>query len=106
MSLIIMYASAPAINDDPFIEGPSNTVSAVLSLTTPMLSSQALLDVPPSIDADVRATEDTGMYEAEDGTLRAFICSSPKAVTAPRTRTEVDLVLPPAAAFYKKGMPY
>ncbi|GLB44253.1 hypothetical protein LshimejAT787_1601830 [Lyophyllum shimeji] len=46
---------------------------------------------------------DSGVYTADDSTLRAFVNASPAAVNAPRERTQVDLVLPPAAAFCHPG---
>jgi hypothetical protein len=62
------------------------------------------LDPPTFIDNETRSLEDTGVYETEEDTLRGFVCPSPKSPTAPRPRTEVDLVLPPVSAFSKKGM--
>ncbi|KAJ6450595.1 hypothetical protein C8R47DRAFT_1084389, partial [Mycena vitilis] len=59
---------------------------------------------PPSssqiIDAETRASEDTGVYEAgENGCLRAFISPSPTRKDIRRPRTSVDLILPPKEAF-------
>ncbi len=50
-----------------------------------------------------RASEDTGMYIAEDQTLRGFVVPSPKSTTSPRPRTSVDLILPPLVAFCAAG---
>jgi hypothetical protein len=50
-----------------------------------------------------RATEDTGMYFAEDESLRGFIVPSPRCDRSPRPRTAVDLVLPPLIAFRAPG---
>jgi hypothetical protein len=50
-----------------------------------------------------RAAEDTGMYFAEDESLRGFIVPSPKSNRSPRPRTAVDLVLPPLIAFRAPG---
>ncbi|KAJ6608481.1 hypothetical protein B0H10DRAFT_1815675 [Mycena sp. CBHHK59/15] len=47
--------------------------------------------------------EETGTYEFEDGSIRAFVNESPKLPQTPRSVAQVDLVLPPVAAFYKKG---
>ncbi|KAJ7268279.1 hypothetical protein C8J57DRAFT_1227995 [Mycena rebaudengoi] len=58
---------------------------------------------PSTIDAETRACEDTGLYEADDCSLRAFFCASPARKDAPRPRTQLDLVLPPLAAFHKPG---
>ncbi|KAJ7934937.1 hypothetical protein B0H13DRAFT_1854643 [Mycena leptocephala] len=52
-------------------------------------------------DAETRPDEDTGLYEADDRSLRAFVCASPVRKDAHRPRTQVDLVLPPLAAFHK-----
>ncbi|KAJ7930277.1 hypothetical protein B0H13DRAFT_1858907 [Mycena leptocephala] len=54
-------------------------------------------------DTETRADEDTGLYEADDRSLRAFVCASPLRKDAPRPRTQVDLVLPPLSAFHKPG---
>ncbi|KAJ7906554.1 hypothetical protein B0H13DRAFT_1880528 [Mycena leptocephala] len=54
-------------------------------------------------DAETRTDEDTGLYEADDRSLRAFFCASPVRKDAPRPRTQVDLVLPPLSAFHKPG---
>lgn len=48
--------------------------------------------------------DDTGIYVSEDdGALRAFANGSPKTPTTPRAKTQVDLILPPVAAFSKDG---
>lgn len=41
---------------------------------------------------------------ADDSTLRAFVNESPRAEMTPRARSQVDLVLPPAAAFTQPGL--
>ncbi|KAH9832021.1 uncharacterized protein C8Q71DRAFT_840905 [Rhodofomes roseus] len=61
------------------------------------------LDPPLTISAEARAHEDTGMYEAGDSTLRAFIAPSPKSPSQARPRTQVDLVLPSIQAFNQEG---
>ena len=50
-----------------------------------------------------RVAEDTGMYFAEDESLRGFIAPSPRSDRSPRPRTAVDLVLPPLIAFRAPG---
>ena len=50
-----------------------------------------------------RAAEDTGMYFAEDESLRGFIVPSPRSDRSPRPRTAVDLILPPLIAFKAPG---
>ncbi|KAJ7240689.1 hypothetical protein C8J57DRAFT_1245135 [Mycena rebaudengoi] len=60
-------------------------------LFTPMHNSRTS---PSTIDAETRACEDTGL---------AFVCASPARKDAPRPRTQLDLVLPPLAAFHKPG---
>jgi hypothetical protein len=61
--------------------------------------------LPSVIIHESRVThpDDNGVYEAEDSTLRAFANESPRTPTTPRPRSQVDLVLPPAAAFTKPG---
>ncbi|KAJ7125542.1 hypothetical protein C8R43DRAFT_1240832 [Mycena crocata] len=57
------------------------------------------------LDSDIRASEDTGVYELEDGTsLRAFISPSPTRSDRHRSRTAVDLILPPKEAFNKNTL--
>ena len=46
--------------------------------------------------------EDTGLYQAEDQSLRGFIVPSPQD-SSPRPRTKIDLVLPPLIAFRAPG---
>lgn len=66
-------------------------------------SVQPSRDPPAVIDAETRACEDTGVYQAADHTLRAFVCPSPVCPTSPRPRTQVDLILPPTVAFTAPG---
>lgn len=47
--------------------------------------------------------EDTGMYFMEDQSLRGFVIPSPHN-SSPRSRTKIDLVLPPLIAFRAPGM--
>ncbi|KAI1784808.1 hypothetical protein LXA43DRAFT_873014, partial [Ganoderma leucocontextum] len=61
------------------------------------------IGAPLFVDAETRAQEDTGVYEADDCSLRAFIAPSPTSAILARPRTEVDLVLPPAAALTPRG---
>jgi hypothetical protein len=77
----------------------SSSSSAIIP-TTP---SCIRLDPPQTIDESTRALEDTGIYETEDHDLRGFICPSPVSVKRPRPRTQLDLCLPPVAAFQKQG---
>lgn len=65
--------------------------------------SQCILGAALPIDAVTQASEDTGMYFAEDNSLQGFIVPLPKALYVPRPRTEVDLVLPPIIAFCLPG---
>ncbi|KAK7053211.1 hypothetical protein VNI00_003830 [Paramarasmius palmivorus] len=78
----------------------------VLSTTLPSLSS-SLTPLLPAVEitATSHDGDSSGVYEAPDHTLRAFVSSSPKTPNSPRARTEVDLVLPPIAAFSKPGGP-
>jgi hypothetical protein len=57
-----------------------------------------------SLTTNTQSLEDTGIYKMEEDNLWGFICPSPKSQTAPRPRTEVDLVLLPVSAFSKKGI--
>ncbi|KAJ7252582.1 hypothetical protein C8J57DRAFT_1351069 [Mycena rebaudengoi] len=79
---------------------PSHKLTIIHSLFTLMGKFQT---PPVTIDAETRAAEDTGLYEGDDHSLRAFVCASPARKDAPRPRTQVDLVLPPLAAFHKPG---
>ena len=72
--------------------------------STRPLSAAGNLGAPAVIGPETRAAEDTGVYIASDNSLRGFIAPSPRLVTSPRPRTEVDLVLPPVIAFCKPGM--
>ena len=47
--------------------------------------------------------EDTGMYFMEDQSLRGFVIPSPHN-SSPRSRTKIDLVLPPLMAFRAPGI--
>ncbi|KAF5370507.1 hypothetical protein D9615_010341 [Tricholomella constricta] len=69
--------------------------------TSPCLPST--LQPAPIIDSETRASEDAGVYEAADHTLRGYIAPSPRAIDQHRPRTDVDLVLPPLVAFYAPG---
>jgi hypothetical protein len=71
----------------------SESVVAPLMLAEPFDNSQHA----------ERASEDTGMYSAEDESLRGFIVPSPRSNKSPRPRTAVDLVLPPLIAFRASG---
>ena len=51
----------------------------------------------------VTELSDNGFYEAPDLTYRAFVSDSPKTPTSTRPKTQVDLVLPPLAAFQAPG---
>jgi len=76
------------IFDNPIVSG---TPSA--SGLTPEFSN--VLSEPVCEDTGSnRKAEDTGMYFAEDQSLRGFIVPSPHSCS-PRPRTKVDLVLPP-----------
>ncbi|EIW62287.1 uncharacterized protein TRAVEDRAFT_35644 [Trametes versicolor FP-101664 SS1] len=84
---------------------PTRTRGMVLQFD---LSRQlSLLQLEPSVfvDAQTRTRQDSGVYEAEDSTLRAFVAPSPASPILGRQRTEVDLVLPPSAAFTSPGQP-
>ncbi|KAF9062011.1 hypothetical protein BDP27DRAFT_1369177 [Rhodocollybia butyracea] len=86
-------------------------VSSLSSLTlasgipsTPPKTSGALLPAAEIVSWGT-TVEATGVYEAEDSTLRAYVSSSPKTPVTPRSRTQVDLVLPPVEAFSKPNAP-
>ncbi|KAI1782341.1 hypothetical protein LXA43DRAFT_1051604 [Ganoderma leucocontextum] len=64
---------------------------------------QGSSDGTPTAGPLMVGEEDTGVYEVNDNSLRAFVASSPTLVILARPRTEVDLVLPPAAAFTPRG---
>jgi len=77
--------------------------SHLMSQTSPTIPMGRGLDPPSFIDEETRASEDTGMYEAPDNTLRGFVVPSPASAHTPRPRTQVDLVLPPMIAFCAPG---
>ncbi|KAJ7177226.1 hypothetical protein C8R43DRAFT_1118237 [Mycena crocata] len=57
------------------------------------------------LDPEVRASEDTGVYELDDGSsLRAFVSPSPTRKDLRRPRTTVDLILPPKEAFNQNSL--
>ncbi|KAF8517098.1 hypothetical protein JB92DRAFT_3307239, partial [Gautieria morchelliformis] len=75
-------------NEDPFLETP--------------------LPLPQQISGQTAWTEcedkdESSVYPAVDGTLRAFVLPSPSRPDEPRMRTQIDLVLPPATAFHASG---
>ena len=85
-------------DENPFAQLSATSSQPSLLQTPPRL----WLDPPAFIDEDTRTLEDTGIYETEEETLRAFVCPSPKSRITPRPRTEIDLVLPPVSAFFMK----
>jgi hypothetical protein len=87
----------------PYLAIHSSALGHANEPTTP-ISATALDDVfrEPS-STPLPLTSDTGIYEAEDSTLRAFANPSPRKPQTPRKKTQVDLVLPPARAFSKPG---
>jgi hypothetical protein len=86
--------------------------SACSSDSVNVASYGSLLESLPSQALDFSLTppspamDSGGVYVSDDLSLCAFVSSSPKTptVTRPQTRTQVDLVLPPSAAFTKPGM--
>ncbi|KDR75964.1 hypothetical protein GALMADRAFT_225713 [Galerina marginata CBS 339.88] len=91
----------------------SHRSSGVVASVSRQLEFQVDACYPPSaatslepalvIDSETRASEDTGVYCANDDSLRGFVVPSPSLPTSPRPRTEVDLVLPPVIAFCAPG---
>ncbi|KDR69528.1 hypothetical protein GALMADRAFT_230698 [Galerina marginata CBS 339.88] len=91
----------------------SHQSSGVVASVSRQLEFQVDACYPPSaatnlepahvIDSETRASEDTGVYCANDDSLRGFVVPSPSLPTSPRPRTEVDLVLPPVIAFCAPG---
>jgi hypothetical protein len=90
-------AALESTDVNPFLL-PAENSSAL-----PKTPARLRLDPPPFINQETQVLEDTGVYETEEESLRAFVCPSPKSTTVPRPRTEVDLVLPPVSAFRKQG---
>lgn len=67
----------------------------------PLLTDSSI----PDWDHVVDSLDDTGVYEASDNGLRAFVNESPKASDkTARQKTQVDLVLPPTTAFSAPGI--
>ena len=91
------------------ISQPSNAVASVsqqlefqLDLN-PLLSTMSSLGPLVVINSETQAEEDTGVYLANDNSLRGFIVPSPCVQASPWPHTEVDLVLPPIIAFCAPG---
>ncbi|KAF8055687.1 hypothetical protein FPV67DRAFT_1741394 [Lyophyllum atratum] len=82
----------------------SSSVAGQLASQPPPLLSPGVLDSSVLVDVRTRASEDSGVYKAQDHSLRGFVAPSPRADHVQRPRTEVDLVLPPLLAFYAPGM--
>ncbi|KAJ3713819.1 hypothetical protein C8R42DRAFT_726818 [Lentinula raphanica] len=61
--------------------------------------------LPPVNIIPQASTDAMGIYEAEDSTLRAYVSSSSKAPSTPQSHIQVDLVLPPMAAFLDPNGP-
>ncbi|KAJ6453900.1 hypothetical protein C8R47DRAFT_934035, partial [Mycena vitilis] len=68
-----------------------------------LASSSRIPATPPIFPHFDENMEETGTYLMESG-IRAFVNTSPHARDVPRVPTQVDLVLPPTEAFYKKGL--
>ncbi|KAJ7202449.1 hypothetical protein C8J57DRAFT_1622921 [Mycena rebaudengoi] len=72
------------------------------------VSSSSLPPPPMSpliLHLDENSVE-TGTYQTEDdSTMRAFVNPSPRTPDTPRATTQVDLILPPAAAFFEPNGP-
>lgn len=67
-------------------------------------SPPSLLGPSLFVDEATRNAENTGMYQADDDSLRGFIVPSPSAKHVARPRTQIDLVLPAIIAFCAPGM--
>jgi len=72
---------------------PSNRLWFPLESTERGQDHNSTLD-PAELDSD-----SSGVYETPDSSLRAFVTDLPKTPTHSRTKTQVDLVLPPLLAF-------
>ncbi|KAI0352138.1 hypothetical protein OH77DRAFT_1592366 [Trametes cingulata] len=113
-SAIARHAVALQFGHEP-LEGlvpisTTSTLSEAFHLTTVPSAEvdeqvQQLLDSDVFVDANTRARQDTGVYEMEDNSLRAFVAPSPASPVLGRPRTQVDLILPPAQAFTQPGDP-
>jgi len=57
-------------DENPFAQLSATSSQPSLLQTPPRL----WLDPPAFIDEDTRTLEDTGIYETEEETLRAFVC--------------------------------
>ncbi|KAJ7845001.1 hypothetical protein B0H14DRAFT_2584897 [Mycena olivaceomarginata] len=81
-----------------------------LAFSSPPSTSPRASSAPPApifLHFDEQM-EETGTYHTSDAnesnSIRAFVNTSPKSPDVPRAPTQVDLVLPPTEAFYKKGL--
>lgn len=73
------------------------------STGTDIHSRHVSSDMPLFVDEETRARQDSGVYQAEDSSFRAFVAPSPASPIVGRQRTQVDLILPPASAFTVPG---
>ncbi|KAJ3752657.1 hypothetical protein EV360DRAFT_75166 [Lentinula raphanica] len=98
----------------PHAYKPVTKSQTFISYRLPPDSSSALLPAADIIPATSRIpttitgehnTDDTGMYQLEDESYRAFVSPSPKSCGIPRPRTQVDLKLPPVDVYTKPGGP-
>jgi hypothetical protein len=97
-SAAMQVVARQLVFDDIALGEPSSSPSSVVA--PPMLAEP--YDDSQHVEPE-RAAEDTGMYFAEDESLRGFIAPSPRSNRTPRPRTAVDLVLPPLIAFRAPG---
>ncbi|KAJ3776228.1 hypothetical protein FB446DRAFT_683067 [Lentinula raphanica] len=101
--LLSPHAYKPVTKSQTFISYrlPPDSSSALLPAAdiTPATSH-----IPTTITGE-HNTDDTGMYQLEDESYRAFVSPSPKLRGIPRPRTQVDLKLPPVDVYTKPGGP-
>lgn len=79
----------------------STTSSVVFKLPERNNADNSYIAEDPGSLIPVSSTEldGTGIYKAADSSYRAFVSDSPRTPTVARPKTQVDLVLPPLAAF-------
>ncbi|KAJ3821428.1 hypothetical protein F5880DRAFT_1582041 [Lentinula raphanica] len=83
---------------------PPDSSSALLPAAN-IVPTTSLIPTTTTAPPAEHNTDDTGMYQLEDETYRAFVSPSPKLHSIPRPRTQVDLKLPPVDVYTKQGGP-
>jgi hypothetical protein len=79
------------------------TYSMTIAATNNDLQPATTITDSPFVGQLPSDTDNAGVYRVEDGSLRGFANEMPVTPKTPRAKTQVDLFLPPPAAFTKHG---